>query len=61
MLPLPQGDVEKDSGIKNFIYNEKQKWKCQSCCGEIVSVHRESCLFCGQLKTKDISTADYQQ
>jgi len=37
----------QESGIMNFINSEKQKWKCQGC-GGILSVHRESCLFCGQ-------------
>jgi len=33
-------------GIRYFIRNEKTKWICQEC-GEMICVHRPSCLSCG--------------
>jgi len=36
----------KESGIRNFIKNEKQKWTCSKC-GNIICVHRELCIMCG--------------
>ena len=33
-------------GIRHFIRNEKKKWICPEC-GEMMSVHKPTCLFCG--------------
>jgi hypothetical protein len=35
----------KETGIRNFIKLEKQKWTCPEC-GNLVCVHRENCLVC---------------
>jgi len=37
----------RESGIRTFLKQEKQRWTCQNCDG-IICVHRENCLFCGQ-------------
>jgi len=37
----------RESGIRRFIKQEKQRWTCQHC-GGIICVHRENCLFCGR-------------
>jgi len=39
-------EVIKHSGMRNFIKQEKERWAC-STCGEIICVHKESCIFCG--------------
>lgn len=36
----------KHFGMRNFIKREKERWAC-STCGEIICVHKESCIFCG--------------
>jgi len=36
----------KQSGIRNFIRREKQRWACPEC-GDIISVHKENCISCG--------------
>ena len=33
-------------GIRHFIRNEKLKWQCPEC-GEMICVHRPTCLSCG--------------
>ena len=33
--------------IEEFLNQEKVKWKCKNC-GEILSVHRSTCLNCGK-------------
>jgi rubrerythrin len=33
------------SGIRQFVRNEKERWKCPVC-GEILSVHKPQCLYC---------------
>ena len=35
-----------DSGVRDFIRREKTKWICPEC-GELLSVHRPACRFCG--------------
>jgi hypothetical protein len=37
----------KKSGIRSFVKNEKARWKCSKC-GELLSVHRDFCLKCGE-------------
>ncbi len=34
------------TGIREFVKNEKIRWKCKKC-GNTLCVHRETCLFCG--------------
>lgn len=36
----------KKSGIRDFVRNEKTRWRC-SRCGRVICVHRDSCLGCG--------------
>ncbi len=36
----------EQSGIRAFIKNEKERWRC-SVCGGIICVHRGSCSVCG--------------
>lgn len=36
----------KDTGLWQFIEIEKEKWKCDEC-GQLLCVHREVCLSCG--------------
>lgn len=33
-------------GIRQFVRNENARWTCRTC-GEIICVHRPSCLNCG--------------
>jgi len=35
----------KQSGIRNFIKQEKVRWGCPKC-GEVICVHKESCINC---------------
>ena len=37
----------KKFGIKKFIKSEQKRWKCQKC-GELLCVHRDSCLKCDE-------------
>lgn len=34
-------------GIRQFVKNEKERWKCPDC-GGIICVHRDYCLECGK-------------
>jgi rubrerythrin len=36
----------KETGLDSFINLEKEKWKCLKC-GNLLCVHREVCLICG--------------
>lgn len=36
----------KKSGIREFVRNEKERWKCPDC-GSYMCVHRKNCLVCG--------------
>jgi len=38
----------KRSGIGYFVRQEKEKWTCSKC-GEVICVHKENCIFCGNL------------
>jgi len=35
-----------ESGIRDFVRKEKEKWTCPEC-GELLCVHRPACLNCG--------------
>jgi rubrerythrin len=35
----------KETGIRNFIKLEKQKWTCPEC-GNLICVHKKNCLIC---------------
>ena len=37
-------DIRK-FGIRHFIRNEKERWRCPEC-GEIFCVHKPQCLYC---------------
>ena len=39
----------KENGIRKFLAQESDRWKCVRC-GNIVSVHRPECLVCGGKK-----------
>jgi hypothetical protein len=39
------GNIER-LGIEKFIESEQSRWKCSEC-GELLCVHRNSCLNCG--------------
>ena len=36
----------RESGIRDFIKNEKERWACPEC-GGIICVHKENCISCG--------------
>lgn len=36
------------NGLEAFIKSEQNKWKCRSC-GELLCVHRNSCIHCGEI------------
>lgn len=38
-------------GIRKFIKEEEEKWKCPQC-GNLVCVHKERCLICGEVNDK---------
>ncbi len=49
--------IEK-SGIRQFVRNENMRWAC-TICGELICVHRPSCLKCGTNKNaQQITNAD---
>ena len=37
----------KESGIRSFVRDEKEKWRCTEC-GRTICVHRTSCIYCGK-------------
>ena len=41
------GNLEdiRESGIRQFIRNEKERWSCPEC-GELLCVHHPQCLYC---------------
>lgn len=41
-------------GIRKFIQNEKTKWPCPEC-GNLICVHRPTCLRCGHKWNKEIT------
>jgi len=34
-------------GLEEFIAREQERWKCPGC-GELISVHKKNCLYCGR-------------
>ena len=44
--PIQNLDKIKEIGLQQFINVEKEKWKCTKC-GQLLCVHREVCLNCG--------------
>jgi hypothetical protein len=40
-------DNIKNLGMKNFLKEEEKKWKCKSC-GEVLSMHKNYCVKCGE-------------
>lgn len=40
----------KKTGIRDFVKNERTRWKCEKC-GSTICVHRDSCLECGARRT----------
>jgi hypothetical protein len=40
-------DNIKKTGIRDFVRNEKTRWRCTKC-GSTICVHRDSCLKCGE-------------
>jgi hypothetical protein len=42
------GNLERanSGGLTQFVESERKKWICKNC-GELLCVHRESCLNCG--------------
>lgn len=41
----------QEKGIRAFVRNEKERWKCPQC-GEILCVHRDECVSCNHQWTK---------
>ena len=39
-------EMINEFGIRHFINNEKERWICPQC-GEMICVHRPTCLSCG--------------
>jgi rubrerythrin len=44
--PVQNLKTIKEIGLPQFIETEKKKWKCGKC-GQLLCVHREVCLICG--------------
>lgn len=40
----------KETGIRNFIRQQKKVWTCSGC-GNLLSVHRNNCSICGKERT----------
>ncbi len=38
----------RENGMPGFVRTEEEKWRCSNC-GEMLCVHRESCLHCGSV------------
>jgi hypothetical protein len=38
-------------GLKEFISRERPRWTCPKC-GEVICVHRESCISCGRARER---------
>ncbi len=47
MSMLENLEMIKEQGIERFIENEINRWTCPNC-GQLVSVHRDNCIRCGQ-------------
>jgi len=37
-------------GLESFVANEAVRWACPGC-GELICVHRDTCLSCGRVRT----------
>ncbi len=46
MSMLANLEIIKTDGIRQFIRNEKQKWRCPNC-GDMICVHKPQCFSCG--------------
>lgn len=46
--PIQNLDDIKEIGIEAFTEREAEKWKCDKC-GQLLCVHREVCLICGNI------------
>jgi len=44
--PIQNLEKIKEIGLQPFTEIEKEKWKCSKC-GQLLCVHREVCLHCG--------------
>ncbi len=44
-------DMIKEKGIRAFIREQKEKWKCP-CCGSLLCVHKAVCQNCGNPRDK---------
>lgn len=40
----------EEGGIRQFVRNENVRWQCSSC-GELICVHRPTCLNCGTTRS----------
>lgn len=43
----------KESGVRRFVENERNRWQCEKC-GNVLCVHRNSCIYCGTEKRLSI-------
>jgi uncharacterized OB-fold protein len=41
----------KTNGIRKFITNENNRWKCNNC-GVLICIHLTDCLNCGSKREK---------
>ncbi len=44
--PIGNLQAVKEVGLKKFVKNEKEKWKCRKC-GNLLCAHSDVCLKCG--------------
>jgi hypothetical protein len=42
-------DAIRERGLENFVALERQRWKCRRC-GGVICVHKERCIYCGQVR-----------
>jgi hypothetical protein len=42
-----------ESGLPDFLIKEAEKWRCSKC-GSALSVHRDTCLVCGERRTPEV-------
>jgi hypothetical protein len=47
------------NGIKKFLKNEQEKWKCPAC-GVIICVHNKTCYDCRQIQKKSCTSRSNQ-
>ena len=43
--------IIEDKGTEEFLKLANQTWKCKNC-GELLSVHRDQCQYCGEINNK---------